>query len=431
MTKLQALKSRGLHRLPSAPAAGGGGAGVTALRAYDFHHSQGACTHLNYGGTPYTAAGGQTAMTSLLTDTKIKHLRDGWGTTGQDTYAASIATSLGVRFCMVHTWFIDGQGSHPGNRLGWLNYMMALYGPSGDRWWVDIAEGPNEVDANPSFGTVAEIKADMVRMCDQRTTLGISTSYLKIAAPSMADTNTTSKYTTYGALDSRIDYGTTHDYPGNQNIMNQSIISTLFSNWEIMAPGKDVISTETGHTTYTSGTGGYPAITEAQQARWLPTLYTRHFFATASNGRRIVRSFNYNLLEKNTTNNFEGGFGLMRDNLTRKPICDVLQNQNGLIEDLGGTASTFTPGALDYTLSNAPSNLRQGLLQKANGRFYLELDREQQTTTSQTVTVTLTTPATTINVFRPNTQSTATQTGSGTSIAVSVDDTAVWIEIIP
>ena len=68
----------------------------------------------------------------------------------------------------------------------------------------------------------------------------------------------------------------------------------------------------------------------------------------------------------------EWNWGLLRNDLSKKPAFDSLRN---LIEILKDPGSGFTPGSLDYSLEGNEEQLRQVLLQKRDGSYYLALWR--------------------------------------------------------
>src|SRR5207245_10922866 len=68
--------------------------------------------------------------------------------------------------------------------------------------------------------------------------------------------------------------------------------------------------------------------------------------------------------------NNEANFGLLRNDLSEKPAFTALERLIALLRDPG---PRFTPETLDYTVEGAPPSLRQLLLQKRDGSFYLAL----------------------------------------------------------
>jgi hypothetical protein len=71
--------------------------------------------------------------------------------------------------------------------------------------------------------------------------------------------------------------------------------------------------------------------------------------------------------------NLEANFGLLRNNFSEKPAFKAVKHLIALLRDPG---PAFKPGALDYSVEGAPPTLRQMLLQKRDGTFYLALWNE-------------------------------------------------------
>jgi hypothetical protein len=99
----------------------------------------------------------------------------------------------------------------------------------------------------------------------------------------------------------------------------------------------------------------------------MPRLYLDYF------RRGIARSFAYELLDEHpdeSRENIGANFGLLRNDFSEKPAFVALKRLIALLRDPG---PSFKPGALDYSVEGAPPNLRQILLQKRDGSFYLAL----------------------------------------------------------
>lgn len=143
-------------------------------------------------------------------------------------------------------------------------------------------------------------------------------------------------------------------------------------------------------------------------------------------------------------------FGLFDSSWNPKPAGSAVRNMNLLMMDQGATARTFTPGKLSFGLS-VPAvgidvlGMHSMVLQRSDGAFFLVLWNEQvlqdlsnypnQTNAEITVapvsnTVTLSTSATHIAVYDPMIGVNAVQTGSGTSITVSVPAHPIFVEIV-
>lgn len=143
-------------------------------------------------------------------------------------------------------------------------------------------------------------------------------------------------------------------------------------------------------------------------------------------------------------------YGLFDSSWNPKPAGTAIRNMNLLLMDQASNANTFAPGKLGFSTDVALAGIDQlGLhamvLQRADGAFFLALWNEQilqdlanypnQTNAEITVApinvaLTLTTAATNIAVYDPMVGTTAVQTGSGTSITVSVPAHVIFVEIV-
>ena len=120
-------------------------------------------------------------------------------------------------------------------------------------------------------------------------------------------------------------------------------------------------STECGYNTYLPEGRGLP---EGIQAKYLPRTFAEFF------RRGIYRSFRYELVDQGTGGNAEQLFGMLRNDLSRKPAFNAVRDLIGLLADPG---PTFATTDLDYTLEGDTKDVRQVLLQKRDGSYYLML----------------------------------------------------------
>jgi putative cell wall-binding protein len=340
---------------------------VQARMADDFVDSIGVATHLSYGGTPNAASAG---IKNRLAELGVRHLRDGWGPGSQhvDAFATDLANTLGIKITMV--WDPRG-GSDLPTRIAALKARQLPF--------TETIEGANEWDvvrySMNGWTVTADNWAAQLRDWSTRVVNAVNgdpvTARIPLAAPALAKTMSATPYHQVGPI-SGLDYGTTHDYPGNTYMMTENIARTAQANARIIAgAGKPVIATETGFTTNVGATdGGYAPTPESVASVQGVRLYFEHFRTG------ITRSFSYNLVDKGTTNTFENGFGLLKADLTPKPEFNAIKNMIDILEDPG---AKFTPGALDFSLTGANDATRSVLLQKRDGTFYLAVWQETST----------------------------------------------------
>ncbi|NAZ83252.1 hypothetical protein GTR02_15640 [Kineococcus sp. R8] len=383
----------------SAPAAQADVLPQQAQAADSFVDSIGVATHLTYTGTPYM---NYPLVKQRLQESGIRHLRDGWGT--GSAYASSFVEKelgpLGVGITMVQD---PRQGATPAG----LKDMVKTQLPTS----IDAVEGLNEWDLRGA-NWAADARNWTIQVA-QAYRNDPATKHIPIVAPSLADTNAASKYQALGNISAYVDYGNTHDYPGNQFHMNDSIINTVLANNGITAPGKKVYATETGFSTGDVG-APYKTMPEALVAEALPKLYLDHF------RRGIVRSFSYELFDQHADNSFESKFGLLRNDGSPKPSFTAISNMIGLLNDKG---SAFTPGTLNYELQGQNANTRTLLLQKRDGTFWLAVWQQDRTwnggqvlnPADVPVTLKLGSAVTTARVYNPIRSKAAVASTSNTS----------------
>lgn len=161
----------------------------------------------------------------------------------------------------------------------------------------------------------------------------------------------------------------------------------------------------------------------------------------------VVKFFIYELMETQNpaTNDCEARYGLFRygNGTTPKPVATAIHNMFVLLTDTSASASTFTPGTLNYSVTNLPNPGTTGfsqLFQTSNGTFWIEVWNEAQDWNSGTgtpitvnpvnVTVNLGSTIGTVNVYDPYLGTTATQSLSNvSSVVVPLTDHPVFIAV--
>jgi len=319
--------------------------------------SFGVGAHLTYTGTPYTD---QKMITQRLQELGVRHLRDGWGTGSSKTsaFVENTLAPLGIGITMVQD---PRQNASPEA----LKDMVKEELPGA----IDAVEGQNENDL--TGGDWASETRQWTQKVAEAYRGDPATKDIPILAPSLADTNTTSKYQQLGDISKWVDYGTAHDYPGNQWVMNESITDTVLKNNRITAGDVPVQVTETGYTNGTSG-GGYPGTPPAQVAQALPKLLLDHF------RQGIARTFPYELVDQKDDGSFEGSFGLVKNDGTPKPSFQAISELVRLTTDPGKGAGDVD-ASLDYHLDGVDAETRTLLLGKRNGSFVLAVYQQEPT----------------------------------------------------
>jgi hypothetical protein len=129
------------------------------------------------------------------------------------------------------------------------------------------------------------------------------------------------------------------------------------------APGLASEITESGYMTFPGNPTPYTIPTDIEES-YIP----RTFALAYLNG--IGRTYVYELLEDPNS----PGFGLIDGNLNPRPAYYAIQN---LISNLADPGPKFTAGTLPYAVTGGDSTLKQLLLEKRDGSFWLILWLEQ------------------------------------------------------
>ncbi len=268
-----------------------------------------------------------------------------------------------------------------------------------------------------------------------------ATANIPIIGPSFSNE---ASYHVAGDLSAYVDYGNVHHYlagrhPGTGGWGNNGYGSI---DWvynycaAVTASGKPVAMTEGGYSTATSG--GTSFVNETIHGKYLPRLLFNHF----NKGTRWISPYEFINRGTNLAVS-EDNFGLLRNDatLSPKPAYNALKSVLNLLKDQG---LAFTPAALDYTLSGSTSNIRQTLLQKRDGSFYLCLWIEKScydpntgvVTAIPNQSVTLTVPAnigtaTVYSLDDTGALSSAAATISSGQISLSVPDKITIVKLTP
>ena len=404
-----------------------------AHSADDFVDRIGVATHWGYPDTPYGYA--YDKVKALLADSGIRHVRDGFHPHLLDLYKThGIKATVGF-----------GPQTPPLDAVARLKESLAF---------VDMAEGPNEVDIFPTSaayqgkvypaGAIA-YQTDLYRAIKADP----ATRGLGVVALSVGQATSNLKLAPLGAED----YVVMHSYAGGAppetSLEGGYVPSTLNAERLLGAHAvwKPIVVTESGYHTALNGGGGViagvqPGVSEAAQAKYLP----RHFALYFNGG--IARTITYEFCDEfeHEDTNAEAAFGIVRRDLTPKPAYSALKNLIGLLNESHWDAAAqkwqrpaFRPRALDFTLPALPT-LRHTLLQKANGDYYLlvwqevsSFDRDARKDVVNPpvpVTLTLNTPVVSAASYLPGQSATVQQTWhEARTLALSVPDEVLVVRL--
>ncbi|PSB33810.1 hypothetical protein [Chlorogloea sp. CCALA 695] len=442
---------------------------VTAKRADSFTDSVCVNTHFGYGDTPYGSQ--YNTVKQKLVELGVGHIRDG-GTQSYviDRFKDLAAAGIKTTYIMSPTAGVAPDSSY------WVNgtyYQIndLIKNKIGTNV-VDAVEIANEIDFN--YGQYYWHKGDTAKLNNNSASPLYWVSYIRsltkdtwnalksdpatagitVIAPSLGRTYNYGNKSPLGDLSSVVDWGNVHSYPfGGNPFNNPFAYNTLakyyydgnfpsvnidenpyiFDVYGGPFGSKPIAATETGYYTTSTARG----VSETVHGKYMPRLFLEYF------RKGIVRTCSYEFLnEWNQPSNSEANFGLLRNDLTPKPAYTALKNLLGSLKDPATNAKTFTPTALDYTLTVTPPTgynrtqyVHSTLLQKATGTFYLVLwheisNNDITVTPARTITppamptkVTLTTP------IRSATLSTWDDAGNRTESSVAISNKTVSVNV--
>ena len=348
---------------------------VAARPADDLVESVGVNAHFDYPDTNYYQRLAETR--AALCALGVRHLRHGPQTDPSKQAALlSVVRECGMRVTVPMTpragpWPAP-LDLNPEPTLRLIDAARDLTYADGTSA-VEAFEGPNEYDASYGNdgdwkGTLRQYQLMLYGLVKADADFGARV----VLAPSFAYHQSTRDIASFPKA---FDALNMHPYPGG-GPPEPALFDNLAS-YRSWAPGvAAVVVTETGyHNALGNGTaaGGYisqPGVPEAVEARYLPRLFLDHLRMGVS------RTFTYELLDlfPNAANNHqERHFGLLRNDVTEKPVYRALQNTLALFADPG---PPFEPGALAVAVEDGLGDLRWLLFERRDGRFLLALWRD-------------------------------------------------------
>jgi len=392
------------------------GAAVQARSSDSFVDSIGVNTHLYYIDTPYHDEFG--LVKQRLKELGIRHIRENLVPDREDQYEMlNELAGQGVKSTLILGEPDDGQAG--------LNELVSVL-KNDLQGSVAAVEGPNEWDLNgPSdwMSSLATYQAQLFSTIKSSSLAG-----LPVVGPSMGNTNSDPT-----DISGSLEYGNIHSYPNAEP--PEWNLTRLLGTATPMSGSKPVMATETGYHNAMASDNGHRPASEAAAAVYLPRLYLEYY------RRGIVRTFSYELLDEFSDPSgvdLEDNFGLLRNDFSPKPSFTALSNLIAILSDQG---NSFTPGKLDFTVGGDKDELRQVLLQKSDGSYYLALWRAESVWSNKTLSP-LTAPSGKVELsfgqtitgaeeFAPNSSRQALRTLStdGTSLNVNVGAQVVIVRL--
>jgi hypothetical protein len=392
-------------------------------RAQEFVDSCGVAIHMTYSWySDYAKV--KTALDYL----GVTHVRDGFGTsnapnaTTRSNIGAFFKANPYLRLCMIFD-NDDWNGESPSAQLAELDRIGLT--PS-----IELIEGPNESDLSGTAAVSAAGSYLRARI-DPFRARGI-----KIASPSLANTNQDSLYQTLGS--SNVDFVTFHDYPGTDRMMNDTIARTKKRNGNYVLPGKQnvpCISTEHGWATSANGDQGKSMPPSGPFTHQHLRVYLECFKGLPGTTWNY-RTYKYQLRDYDGTN-VENSFGFFDSNWAAKPAATAVRNMLSILKDPSPSSLSFTPASMPgFTVTGGSGTTRRLVMQKATGQTYVALWEQQVTWNGSTtlnpsgsnVSVSWS-GAQDVKVYKPSAGPTPTTSSNGTSVSVTSTFDPIIIEI--
>jgi len=412
------------------------GAAVRATRASAFADSVGIVTHAHWGGTIWSASDWETPF--LETGVMNTRGKVGRGTGGKAAVAdLNKLFSRGVKICAT----VSDQSSGL-DRVGTkanIDFLASAVGAQN----LSGIESANEY-SNPSTRPAdwaAQLRSFHQWLYDTVKS-NPALSSVPVVAPSIWG-RLTWDYTALGNLEPRVDRGCMHYYtggrrpsiagsPSSRNALGDNgtyyAMSDAIREAKVLAPTKPMYITEYNHPINgpNSPLSGY-IITENAAAKYIPRGLLDAF------GNGILKTNIYSLIDDVKRSKYHG---LLDGSLRRRQTFYAVKNLMTLFAD---SASTFTPGTLDYSLSGLTSTIKQQLFQKSDGTFLLTLyqdvdsydraNKRDAIVAPVTVGLNLTQTAS-IQVYTPSLSAAATKIVSGVSaLTIPVGDHVTVVSI--
>ena len=371
---------------------------ATAISATAFIDTLGVNTHLGDAG----AYSDTSTVEQNLEYLGVTLVRDSVDSASEAAVWQQVAQAAGIKF----------DDYMPEGAPAWDQSALALVPPLAQDGILAYVEGGNEEDdsyaqANGnSLSWTAQFQQQVYAMGQE---YGLSVINMSFGSGWTAANNWEGDYPDVGNLSADTNYANAHTYPNVGQTPNDAI-AALNSDAKLAASSRPVITTEIGWQT--------SLFSETQIAQYAVDA-TFDGIADGDAGMWF-----YGLYDDSS-----GDWGLFNADGTPRPAATALHDVTTLLADPNAPAG-FTPGSLNYSLSDTQSGDNSILIEKSNGSFWIGLWNESGS--QHTITVSLPSAASEIEVFDPITGTTAIESASNAaSIAVSLGSDPLLIEIVP
>jgi hypothetical protein len=313
-------------------------------------------THFYYSDTPYVRSFG--LVKQRLSELGVRHVRENIAPDDRPDQYRRLRelAAVGIKADLIL--------GDPRNGISTLDHMLSVVKtelPGA----VEAVEGPNEFNAQGVSNWAPKLREYQQHLYSAVKS-DPALSSLTVIGPSITNWQNADEL---GDISGMLDVGSVHPYTSKPP---ETVVTEALERARQNAGTKPAFTTETGYHTAMNYTGPewFMPTAEAVQAVYMPRALLEHF------RRGVRRTYSYELLDEFSDpglDDRESNWGLLRNDLSKKPAFDAVGNLINILKDPG---SGFTPGSLDYSLEGNAEKLRQVLLQKRDGSYYLALWRD-------------------------------------------------------
>ncbi|MPZ18556.1 MAG: hypothetical protein GEV06_11675 [Luteitalea sp.] len=315
------------------------------IAADRFVDAAGVNIHLHYDNTPYRSQ--FPLIKRRLIELGVRHVRDGLvDTTWQGYYdRLNELGAAGIKGTFVT--------SPEQSTALWIDY------PTRVSHSFEAYEAPNEYDRSNDPDWAQVLTATLTHLRKLKSDARVTD--FPVYGPSLTSENA---YETLGDVSAYFDFANLHNYFAGRQPSTQGWGANGFGSiaWNLdlaarHAPGKPVVTTETGYQDSASQVDWVPADVAG---RYMPIVLLEQFRAG------IVRTFLYELIDFPKS----GSYGLLEQDGSPKPAFTAVK---GLLSLLADPGPAFTPQRLQYTIGDERGNVRHLAFQKRDGTYFLAL----------------------------------------------------------
>lgn len=344
---------------------------VAAQRAGDFVESVGVGGQFAKDDGVY--AENYAAVKDAIRELGVRYYRTAAAAPRAAAVADDFSRSLGLKGVFhVSNWDKrKANGVVPGSAAGVIDALTAK-GTGG----ILAVEGPNELNHGGPSDWAQQLR-DYQLAIYTHVKSDPRLNGVLVASPTLVTNADHPKPSvTLGMIRDRIDIGAMHDYVADGGAPESRFrASAAMLRANNFGPGPLLI-TETGVCTewqaVKARTPSQKCVSEKAQAKYLPRNLLDKFDENPRN-----KAFIFELVTRSAMTNAESsggdgwwGWGVIDHEMHRKPAFYAVRNLMRLLQD---ESADFAPAELDYSLKGQGNAIRQVLLQKRDGRFYLIL----------------------------------------------------------